>query len=196
MSSFGAIEIDMEELNIDFLCTSSNKNIQGMAGISLVIANNNSLEKIKNFEKRNLYLDLYSQYNFFRINRQLRFTPPVQCFYALNQAVEELVVEGIKNRYKRYSENWDQILKNLTRLGFKPEHEVQKASRIITVFRLPEKIKFEKLHDELYKESQFIQVSIIVTFRIANIGNIKKEDIIFIETLEKEKCDANYYPMV
>ena len=95
MSSFGAIEIDMEELNIDFLCTSSNKNIQGMAGISLVIANNNSLEKIKNFEKRNLYLDLYSQYNFFRKNRQLRFTPPVQCFYALNQA-EELVVEGTK----------------------------------------------------------------------------------------------------
>ena len=42
-------EIDMEELNT-FLCT-VNKNIQGMAGINLVIANNNSLEKIKNFEK-------------------------------------------------------------------------------------------------------------------------------------------------
>ena len=159
-----------------------------MAGISLVIANNNSLEKIKNFEKRNLYLDLYSQYNFFKKNRQLRFTPPVQCFYALNQAVEELVVEGIKNRYKRYSENWDQILKNLTRLGFMPEHEVQKASRIITVFRLPEKIKFEKLHDELYKYGITIYPSKYNsdTFRIANIGNIKKEDIkFFIETLEK-----------
>ena len=80
MSSFGAIEIDMEELNIDFLCTSSNKNIQGMAGISLVIANNNSLEKIKNFEKEICIWICILSTNFFRKNRQLRFTPPYNVF--------------------------------------------------------------------------------------------------------------------
>lgn len=38
MSSFAAIPIDMEKMNISFLASSSNKNLQGMAGVSFVIA--------------------------------------------------------------------------------------------------------------------------------------------------------------
>ena len=47
MSSFGAIPIDMIKSNISFLAASSNKNIQGMAGVGFVIANKKSLETIK-----------------------------------------------------------------------------------------------------------------------------------------------------
>ena len=39
MSSFAGIPIDMTKMNIDFLAASSNKNLQGMAGISFVVAN-------------------------------------------------------------------------------------------------------------------------------------------------------------
>ncbi|MGE6259259.1 aminotransferase class V-fold PLP-dependent enzyme [Heyndrickxia sporothermodurans] len=38
MSSFAAIPIDMKKMNISYLAASSNKNLQGMAGISFVIA--------------------------------------------------------------------------------------------------------------------------------------------------------------
>ena len=45
MSSFGAIPIDMITGNIDYLCSSANKNLQGMAGISFVVAKKSSLER-------------------------------------------------------------------------------------------------------------------------------------------------------
>ena len=188
MSSFGAIEIDVNDLNIDYLCSSSNKNIQGMAGISFVIANKNSLESIKDNDRKNFYLDLYAQYEFFNKNRQLRFTPPVQSFYALKQAIEELKKEGIKNRYKRYSENWNYIIKNLPNLGFIQEFQNEKSSKIITVFRLPKNIKFKYLHDELLKSNITIYPSKYDTntFRIANIGNINIKDLeCFINALKK-----------
>ena len=39
MSSFGGIEIDVEDFNIDFLVSSSNKCIQGVPGFGFIIAN-------------------------------------------------------------------------------------------------------------------------------------------------------------
>ena len=38
MSSFAAIPIDMSKMNISYLAASSNKNLQGMAGVSFVVA--------------------------------------------------------------------------------------------------------------------------------------------------------------
>ena len=43
MSSFAGIPINMEKMNIKYLASSSNKCIQGMAGISFVIANKKAL---------------------------------------------------------------------------------------------------------------------------------------------------------
>ena len=102
MSSFAGIPIDMEEMNIKYLASSSNKCIQGMAGISFVIANKESLEKTKNIKPRNLYLNMYKQYSYFKDNYQMRFTPPVQILYALKQAIIETKEETIENRYARY----------------------------------------------------------------------------------------------
>ena len=49
MSSYAGIEIDVEKTAIDFIISSSNKCIQGMAGVGIVIAKVSSLEKIKSY---------------------------------------------------------------------------------------------------------------------------------------------------
>ena len=38
MSSYAAIPIEMSKMNISYLAASSNKNLQGMAGVSFVVA--------------------------------------------------------------------------------------------------------------------------------------------------------------
>ena len=60
MSSFAAIPIDMQKQRINYLCCSSNKNLQGMAGISFVIAKRHSLEEIRNIHSKSYYLDVFS----------------------------------------------------------------------------------------------------------------------------------------
>ena len=52
MSSFGAIPISMKKHRIAFLAASSNKNIEGMPGISFVVADNNFLKKISKIKSK------------------------------------------------------------------------------------------------------------------------------------------------
>ena len=87
MSSFAAIPIQMSKMNISYLAASSNKNLQGMAGVSFVVAKKDELEKEKKTKPMNYYLNLYAQYKHFNETGQMRFTPPVQTMYALKQAI-------------------------------------------------------------------------------------------------------------
>jgi 2-aminoethylphosphonate-pyruvate transaminase len=89
MSSFAGINIDVEKDNVHYLISSSNKCIQGMAGISFVVANLQSLIKTKEIKPRNFYFNLLENHFYLEKNKQFLFTPPVQTLYALRQAIDE-----------------------------------------------------------------------------------------------------------
>lgn len=191
MSSFAAIPIDMEEMNIKYLASSSNKCIQGMAGISFVISNTDSLEKIKNNKVRNLYLNLYKQYDYFKNTYQMRFTPPVQAIYALKQAIIECNNETIEKRYSRYKMCCNILWNGLEKLGLDKLVDEKNHSMLITSVIEPQinNYSFEKMHQYLYDRGFTIypgKISLKNTFRIANIGEIYPEDMeMFIKLLEE-----------
>lgn len=182
MSSYAGIPIDMEEMNITYLASSSNKCIQGMAGVSFVITRIDSLLKTKNNKGRNLYLNLYKQYEYFKENYQMRFTPPVQILYALKQAIIEAQQETIEARYRRYIKSCEVLLKGLDELGLNYLVDAKNHSKLITTVVEPEnpRYNFEKMHDYLYERGYTVypgKVSNLNTFRIANIGEIDYSDI-------------------
>ncbi|MFX3623579.1 MAG: 2-aminoethylphosphonate aminotransferase [Ectobacillus sp.] len=189
MSSFAAIPIDMKEMNISYLAASSNKNLQGMAGVSFVIARKEELERTKQIKPRNFYLHLYSQYEHFKKTKQMQFTPPVQTLYALKQAILEAKHEGISNRYERYCRAWETLIEGIARLGFKHLVSKNDHSKIITSILEPadENYDFEEMHDFFYERGFTIypgKIENLPTFRVANIGDITYRDMErFIELL-------------
>jgi 2-aminoethylphosphonate aminotransferase len=189
MSSFAAIPIQMKEMNIHYLASSSNKNLQGMAGVAFVIAEKSKLESLKTRKPRNYYLNLYAQYQYFKEHLQMRFTPPVQTLYALKQAIEELKQEGIKERYARYIQSWETLIKGITRLGLTHIVPVTHHSKIITSIVEPdcEQYDFQEMHDYFYKHDMIIypgKLDGCKTFRIANMGDIFYKDIeMFLDLL-------------
>ncbi len=118
MSSFAGIPVDIKKAKVDYLISSSNKCIQGMAGIVFVICNRRALMKTHDYKRRSFYLNLYDQYEHFEKCGEMRFTPPVQVLYALRQAINEYEREGGLNRYRRYTGNWKTLRKGLIELGF------------------------------------------------------------------------------
>jgi len=188
MSSYAAIPIDMQKQNIHYLCASSNKNIQGMAGVGFVIANKESLEKLKEIKPRNFYLNLFAQYQNFLSSHQMRFTPPVQTLYALKQAIIEVKEEGIENRYKRYSNSWRTLTEGLKKLGLNYLVDDEYHSKIIISIFIPDGVEFEDMHDYFYERGFTIypgKVEKFNTFRVANIGDIDSRDIIeFLKLFE------------
>lgn len=189
MSSYAALPINMKEQNISYLAASSNKNIQGMAGVSFVIANKKSLESLENIEPRTFYLSLYEQYKNVENTNQMRFTPPVQTIYALKQAIIEAKEEGIENRYERYSKSWQILTDELKKMGLKYLVEDKYHSKIITSIKIPDNLNFDEMHDYFYERAFTIypgKVEEFNTFRIANIGQIYEKDISDFIKLLKE----------
>ncbi len=207
MSSFAAIPIEMKKMNIGYLAASSNKNLQGMAGVSFVIANKKELLRIKEIKPRNLYLHLYSQFEHFLRTKQMRYTPPVQILYALKQAIIETKWEGIENRYKRYSDSWEVLIKGITRLGLTHIVKPHDHSKIITSIIEPQipAYNFTEMHDYFYERDFTVypgKLNAHNTFRIANIGDITKQDmekfiallaeyIVKIKVQSEEKANSN-----
>lgn len=199
ISSFAAIPIDIKSDKIDYLMSTSNKCIQGMPGISFVIAKKNELEKTANIPPRSFYLNLFNQYKYFEDYGEMQFTPPVQIVYALRQAIKEYQEEGGANRYKRYIENWKILTKGLKKMGFILLLDDSLQSYILTTVIEPDhpNYEFKKLHDILYDKGFTIypgKIGIKNTFRIANMGAIDQNDItnfltILDETLKKLQID-------
>lgn len=182
MSSFAGIKIDMEKMNIKYLISSSNKCIQGMAGVSFVICNKDTLNKTKYIKPRNMYLNLYKQYEYFKENNQMRFTPPVQVLYALKKAIEETKEETVEKREARYKECCKTLWNGLDKLNLKRLVSDENASMLLTTVIEPENknYDFEEFHDYLYEKGFTIYPGKLAeknTFRIANIGDIKVNDI-------------------
>ncbi|RBW69993.1 2-aminoethylphosphonate aminotransferase [Bacillus taeanensis] len=197
MSSFAAVPIAMERMNIHYLAASSNKNLQGMAGVSFVIANKKCLEQLKNIKARSYYLNLYEQYEYFKKTGQMRFTPPVQTLYAMKQAVVEAKKEGIVNRYNRYKKLWNLLIKGITELGLNHIVKEEHHAKLITAIIEPshKRYHFNELHDYLYERGVTIypgKLADLNTFRIANIGELEETEIeLFLYHLKQylEKLD-------
>lgn len=190
MSSFAAVPLDMKEMNISYLASSSNKNLQGMPGVSFVIAEKSKLENLQDRKPRSYYLNLYAQYRYFAEHAQMRFTPPVQTLYALKQAIRELNQEGIAKRYARYTASWNTLISGLNRLGLTYIVPEAHHAKLITAIREPDAdFDFQSMHDFFYSKGIMIypgKLEGLKTFRVANIGDITAKDIeVFLEWLEE-----------
>ncbi len=182
VSAYCGMPMDLKTLGIDFMASTSNKNIQGMAGVGFVICNKAELEKTKDYPMRNYYLNLYDQYAYFAKTHQTRFTPPVQTMYALRQAVLETKQETVQKRYERYTECWNILVAVVKKLGLQMLVNEEHQSHFITAILEPktEKYSFDALHDFASEHSFTIypgKLGNINTFRIANIGDIQPEEM-------------------
>lgn len=190
ISSFAAIPIRMKEMNIHYLAASSNKNLQAMPGISFVIAESELLQRGPSGKPHNYYLNLFEQHRFFRKTKQTRFTPPVQTIYALYQAIKELNKEGVEQRYLRYQECWETLIEGILGMGLRYISSPRLHSKLVTSIFEPDfdGYSFKEMHDYLHARGYTIypgKLDEFKTFRIANIGDITRNDMeAFIGLLE------------
>lgn len=181
MSSYAGLPVDLSTLAIDYLISSSNKCIQGMAGLSFVLSRTELLKSRFN-HPRTYYLDLLEQHLYFEKTRQTRFTPPVQVCYALRQAIDEYFAEGPNGRYQRYRQNWELLYSGLAGMGWQFLLPRELESGILIAIKEPPDpaYDFEKMHDYLYERGFTIypgKGAREATFRLSIIGDLNKADI-------------------
>ena len=182
MSSFGGIPIDMKQIGIDFLVSSSNKCIQGVPGFGFIIARKDKLTATKG-NARSLSLDIYAQWEAMeKGGGKWRFTSPTHVVHAFYQAMKELNEEGgIAARYERYKENHRTLVAGMRDLGFKCLLPDTSQGPIITSFLYPTAdFCFGTFYEKLKAKGFVIypgKISDADTFRIGNIGDVFPQDM-------------------
>jgi len=195
VSSFGALEIPMQEAGVDYLITSPNKCLESVPGFSIVLARTEKLLANKN-QARSLSLDLVGQLQGFFKNGQFRFTPPTHSILAFAQAIEEFKMEGgIAGRAGRYRKNHETLMTGMSRLGFRSLLSKAVQSFIITSFSYPPSpFNFADFYKRL-AEAGFIiypgKLTNTDSFRIGTIGRIFPPDIQqLLGAIERALLDA------
>lgn len=183
MSSFGGVEIPVKEWGIDFLISSANKCIQGVPGFSFIIARRELLEKSRT-KARSLSLDLYDQWKTMEKDGKWRFTSPTHVVLAFLKALCELEDEGgITARNRRYTDNNRLLTESMGKMGIRPYISSEFQGPIITTFFYPDPchFTFQQMYQYIKERGYAIypgKVTEAETFRIGNIGEIYREDIV------------------
>lgn len=182
MSTFGGVDIPVQDWGIDFLISSANKCIQGVPGFSFILARKDRLEESRG-KARSLSLDLYEQWKTMEKDGKWRFTSPTHTVLAFAQALQELEQEGgIPARFKRYRDNNRFLIAQMKAMGIRPYLKEEHQGPVITAFYYPENANFtfSHMYDYIKERGYAIypgKVTQADTFRIGNIGEIYLEDM-------------------
>jgi 2-aminoethylphosphonate-pyruvate transaminase len=165
---------------LDVVAVSANKCLQGMPGVSFVLARRAALEALRGRDPRSVYLDLWSH---FAAQEQdnTPFTPAVQVLHAALQAIAELEAEGVAQRIERYAENARVLREGMTALGLEILVAEGARSSILTTFRLPAGLGYEALHDAMKRRGYVIYAGQgdlkTYAFRVSNMGTLTPADM-------------------
>ena len=177
MSAFGALEVDAREITFDAVVASSNKCLEGVPGMGFCLARKSALAECQG-NAPSLSLDLHDQWVAMEKTGQWRFTPPVHCILALDQAITEFLDEGgVAGRGGRYEANCRILVNGLRAMGFVTLLPDRLQAPIIVTVRMPgdPKFDFPAFYDRLAAAGYVIypgKLTVAESFRIGCIGRL------------------------
>ena len=117
-------------------------------------------------------------------------------YAAFNEALSELLEEGVANRIQRYAKMAALIRDRMAALGVRAVLPPERQSNSLTAFHLPEGLAYDVLHDRL-KERDFVIYAgqghlESQIFRVANMGALQESDVEgFLGAFEEVLTHAN-----
>ncbi len=179
-SSLFGEPLDITQDGIDFVTASATKCLQGVSGVSFVLARRSAMEALRDQPRRSVYLDLYTHYTL-QEQDNTPFTPALQVFAAMRQALIELEREGVDARIKRMAENARVLREGMGRLGFTILVPEGCRSSVLTTFRLLPGLTYDALHDAMKRRSYIIYAGQgdirTYAFRVSNLGTLTPNDM-------------------
>nr|WP_249218930.1 aminotransferase class V-fold PLP-dependent enzyme [Loktanella sp. SALINAS62] len=183
VSSVGAEVVDMEGSNIAFCSSSSSKAIGSYPGLSFVIGRKSQFKKLKRHAAKTTYLNLATFYRFLKTHCQTPNTPAVPLFFAFEQALINLLSEGVTSHFGRIQARADQLRLGMRKLNLEFVLDKADMCAVLTTVKVPPAIKVGDLRDKLREKSIIIYEGkgcfAGKVFQVGNIGALSEQDVEF-----------------
>jgi 2-aminoethylphosphonate-pyruvate transaminase len=176
ISGLGGEEIDLATAGIGLCVGTANKCIQGLPGVAFVLVRHTDMERMQAFPPRTLYFHLPMLHSH-QQRESTPFTPAIQPMYALDEALQELLEEGVVQRLARYRTAAHLLRDGFESFGLKCLLPRDLRSNTITSLELPAGFTYEALHDALKVRGYVIYAGqgdlAARVFRVANMGHLQ-----------------------
>jgi 2-aminoethylphosphonate-pyruvate transaminase len=189
ISGLAGEEIDVAAAGVGLCVGTANKCIQGLPGVSFVLVRHTDMERMQAFPARTLYFHLPMLHSH-QQQESTPFTPAIQPLYALDEALQELLEEGVAQRIRRYRTVAHLLRDGFESLGLKCLLPPDLRSNTITSLELPPGLTYEALHDALKARGYVIYAGqgdlAARVFRVANMGHLSVDQFRgFLEALRE-----------
>lgn len=181
ISALGAVDLPMDDLDIDVLISASQKAWMAPPGMAFIAVSPYAWEKHRTAKNPRYYFDL-TMYKEFSVKNQTPATPAVSVLFGLDKSLELMKKEGRENIYKRHLFLMERLREGIRKIRLQLFVSDEDASPTVTSLKVPEEIEVtdwlkilrEKYHCVLAGGMGETKGKII---RVAHMGYVSKEDI-------------------
>ena len=182
ISILGGDRLPVDDWNVDMAVTASQKCLMCPPGLSFITVSRKAWEKIESKKRRrSYYLDL-PMYRKFLEDGFTPFTPAVSLFYALDEACDMILEEGLEARYERHRICAEAVYGAMEALGLGLMAEPESRSNTVAAIATPSGVDDGKLR-ELIRTKYGIDLGGSLAkwrgkmFRVGIMGNIGSQEI-------------------
>ena len=140
VSSLGGDYVDVDKFNIDICVTGSQKCIAAPPGMAAISVSEKAWDVINATETKSFYLDIKAYKKRYETKKETPYTPSVSLTYAMNEALEIVLDEGLENRFKRHEKLAKATIAGLEAMGIELFAKEWARSVTVTSAKYPEGI--------------------------------------------------------
>ncbi len=152
VSSLGGIDVRPGEWEIDICISASQKVLSSTPGLTMISVSPDAWDLIDRKKKpvKNSYLSLIDWRDAWLKNRRFPYTPFVAELYALSEACDELLEDGLQSSFSRHTLVAEECRQSVERLGLKLWPKRRKiCSNTVTAIEVPEGYKDTEIVDTM-----------------------------------------------
>ncbi|MCP2520592.1 alanine--glyoxylate aminotransferase family protein [Candidatus Aminicenantes bacterium AC-708-M15] len=202
VASLGGTSIETDELGIDIVYSATQKCLSGPPGLAPITFSKKAIEIIRK-RKNNIssfYLDinLLEKY-WFGEKRKYHHTISMSLIYALHEALQIVLEEGLEKRFERHRRNAEALRSGLKAMGLKLIAKEGYQAPMITAVAIPDGVSDKQIRARLLKEYGIEIGGGLGEFsgkiwRIGLMGesSTQKNVLLVISALEKLLSEAGY----
>ncbi|MDV3293056.1 MAG: alanine--glyoxylate aminotransferase family protein [Nitrososphaerales archaeon] len=179
ISSLGGYSIPTDRWGVDVCITGSQKCIAAPPGLALLSISKKVSDYLKQSPPSTRYFDI-ARYLEYGARGETPFTPALPLFYALDEALKELLEEGLAKRVERHDKMSAAIYDGLAKLGLKAVASREVRSKTVVATFYPPGVD-----DSQFRKSMSNDKDVVIAggfgkfagkvFRIGCMGQIKEE---------------------
>ena len=184
VSSLGGADVQVDNFGIDMCVTGSQKCLAAPPGMAAITLNDDAWDVVDKTESKTYYLDMKS----YRKSGDKKvpetpYTPSVSLMYAMNEALNIIMEEGLEARIKRHELAAKATINGVKAMGLELFAKEDVSSTTVTAINIPEGMTDKNLRGtmrnkyriELAGGQDHLKGNV---FRIGHMGNITHREII------------------